>query len=285
MVNELLCELILLIYMKKPITLIILIAAFGGILLQPIQAQVRKKPSPAPSPIRPNTFNPNKWLGTWEKRSWLQDGNFQVQYVSGNALTFDLSATSGSLPWEAKGHAYLKDNYTAVFSSPLYAGCKITMHMLSDSVVQIDGSPCEAYGKKVNYTGRFVNNKYLPERKQQTMLSLRILNKQQDAAFRKLVSEEYISFVNLTQRITEYKPQKTGGNNVRIFSAKRDGVEGLTEYIMMIDNANHIWAALLVGGYQILYYTNTPGKKTLPQPIEQWRSRLPKKYPVIYQKQ
>lgn len=269
------------IYMRKPIASIILIIAFGIGLLQPVQAQVHKKPtSAATPPIQLNAFNINKWLGVWERRIWLEGANFDIQQISGNSFAFNFDVQNGGLYWQAKGRAYLQDNHTAVFSSPLYAGCKLTIHLLSDSIIQIEGSKCDAYGGKgVSYTGRFVNNKYLPPKTHTTMISLHVFNKQQDNSFRSLVGNSYNAFVNSTQHIREEKPQKPG---MRIFSSTLTGFLGQVGYMMMIDNSNHIWTAILDGGVNVLYFTNTADKKALPQPIKHWISSLPRKYTITY---
>jgi hypothetical protein len=267
--------------MRKPIITIVFTLILRSILSQPVQAQVGKKSSSAAPPTGLNTFNPNKWLGTWERRIWQEEATFDIKNISGNSFAFDFNARNAAPSWEAKGRAYLQDNHTAVFSSPIYSGCKLTIHLVSDSVIQIEGSKCEAYGgKNVSYTGRFVNNKYLPKVKQTTMFTLHVFNKQQDDAFRALVGKFYFDFVNFTQHIHEEKAPKPG---MRVFSSTPNGLQGIDEYIIMVDNSNHIWTAVLDGGLNVFYFTNTADKKTLPAPIKQWLSHLPKKYPIIYQ--
>jgi len=270
--------------MRQQIISITLIVIFSGLSCSAVQAQNRKKtPPPAKAPVQLNMFNINKWVGSWERRIWQQDAKLEIENISGNSFSFDLSAVSGSLGWEAKGRAYLQDNHTAIFTSPLHSGCKLTIRLLSDSVIQIDGGHCDAYGsKEVSYTGRFGNSKYLPKKGVVTMLSLHILNKPQNDALTKLLGEWYDGFMALTQHTTKQKPQKPSTNGLRIISATRSGLEGKAEYILMVDNANHIWTAILSAGENILYFTNTNDKKTLPQPIEQWRKHFAKKYPIVY---
>jgi hypothetical protein len=250
----------------------------------PAQAANKKK-----APVVINTkviaatpTNNSRWIGNWDRREWQAGASLEVKSIKNDSLIFSLSSSDGGHTGEIEGSAYVKGN-EAVFKSSEIEGCKLVMRISGDSVINItDENTCNGYGGiGVGFSGKFVNQKLLPKEKKQTLISLNILTEQQNAIFAPLVDTNYQRFVDCTEMIEDRSDKKTEEFGAKVFCSGVRGLYTYMEYIIMIDDQNHIWAAV-INNQKVFYYTNSKDYiNKLPNTIEEWRTGF-KDYPLMY---
>ncbi|GAB3912331.1 hypothetical protein [Mucilaginibacter boryungensis] len=226
------------------------------------------------------------WVGNWERREFQEGAGIEIKSIEGDSLVFSADAQSGGHTGQIEGKAFINGN-TAIYVDKDIKGASFIMKLQGDSVIQAEekfGEGIGFGGIGVGFGGRFVNLKYLPkEGKKETLVSIKILNEQQDAIFRKLVDTSYDHFVESTQLTEDRTRDKDLDPDLHatVFASGVRGLYTFMENIIMIDKENTIWAAVL-NGEKVYYFTNNKAyAEKLPNTIEEWRSRF-KDYPVVY---
>jgi hypothetical protein len=218
----------------------------------------------------------------WKLGEWQAGASLEVKSVKNDSLIFSLNSSDGGHVGEIEGRAYIKGN-EAIFISSEVKGCKLIMHISGDSVINItDENTCNGYGGMgVGFSGKFVNQKFLPKEKKETLITLKILTEQQDAVFKPLVDTNYQHFVDCTELINDRSDIKTEEFGAKVISSGVRGLYTYMEYIIMIDQQNQIWAAV-INDQKVFYYTSSKDYiNKLPNTIEEWRDNF-KDYPIIY---
>lgn len=229
-----------------------------------------------------NAFKLKNWLGKWERVSRTDGGTLEIKSISNNSLLFEITVFSGGHTGAIDGKAIINQNTAVYIAKP--GPCKLTFHLTGSSFITINQEACDAFGGMgTTFGGKFLNASQLPEKAPATLANLHILTAQQNAAFSKLVDTSYQHFIDCTQ-LTSTDVKNLDNFNAKVTTSGVRGLFTIMEYIIMIDQANRIWAAL-INNEKVYYFTNSNNyQHSLPKTIDDWRSRF-KEYPVIYMPQ
>lgn len=228
-------------------------------------------------------INPqNKWKGKWERYIWQDEASLEITEIKNDTLVFTLFANSGSHTGGLEGYAEIEGNKATYIEVNDIDTCIITFNLFGDTLITINQKTNNCFaGLGVNYSGNYKNELLIGKNKPiETLFSLGIFkNKQQDSVFRILVKDKYDLFLNSTDLITEREDLDNLNTIV-----KSSGVKGLftvMENIIMIDDKNTIWAAV-ISDSKVLYFTNKQSDiNKLPKTINTWRENF-NDYPILW---
>lgn len=243
------------------------------------QLVARDSPRPA-GPDTPSTpMVAKNWIGYWQHEEKFSGGTLKITGIKGGAFTFSMDAVDGAAGGEVEGSAKLQ-GYHALYTKKEYGGaCRIEFTFEGDSVYvdQQEGN-CEA-GAGVYYSGYYYKNP--PKRPEETLLSLGMLdNEAQDKKFRTLVGDDYKLFVNSSQLVFEKQKDKDSLLAVVHQAAVKHSFS-VRENIILINDHQDIWAAVIHGD-SVNYYTNRRDyKHRVPRTIDSWRENFNEK-PVVF---
>lgn len=224
------------------------------------------------------------WLGEWNRDDWQNEAGLDITKITGDSLAFSLQAGSGGHTGEIEGSAFVRANQ-AFFRSAEDNKCSLVLTLKGDSVITVSTKGCEDMGGMgVAFDGKFFNAKYVSKTKKKadvpTLITLGILNNEEDQTFRKLVGKNYETFLNSTQ-LTNDDVKDLDDMHAKITASGVRGLFTFQENIIMVDSAKNICAAV-IDDEKVHYFTNNSSyKNKLPKTIEDWRSRFAQ-YPVIY---
>lgn len=225
-----------------------------------------------------NTVFKSKWTGTWKRTSKQEYSTLEIKQINSDSFSFSFFASNGGHTGEIDGYAKINDN-SANFK---VENCKLNFKLFGDSMVKVkqDGGDCFT-GIGVTYSGKYFKSTIQHELNESSLVDLGIFkNKLQDSIFRNLVGKNYQQFINTTQLISE--DEDLDGLNTVVISSGVRGLFSFMENIIMINDKNEIWAAV-IDNEKVYYFTNiTEFKHKIPHTIENWRKNF-NDYPIIYQ--
>lgn len=225
------------------------------------------------------------WTGSWTRSEYQNPGKLDILNVSNDSIQFELHASSGGHESSVEGIAIANDTTSAIFSSKEKSdSCKIEFRLVGDSIIVKElGNKCLT-STGVTYDGIYKNENDLTvedeKEPNKSLFDIEIFKtRAQDSIFRSLVGDKYSLFVESTQLTSEVDDLDSLNSVVR-----SSGVRGLftqMENIIMIDESNNIWAAV-IDDHKVLYFTNNKiFKNKLPKTIDNWRKNFVE-YLVIY---
>jgi len=233
-----------------------------------------------------NTTNSltKNWLGTWERNSWQLEASLEIKTIKNDSIFFSISATNGGNSGGVDGIALVSKNIATYLNTEDGDTCIILFTLLVNSVISVEQQKgfCLA-GVGVEYSGKYINSKFNTNKSKTTSLfKLEIFDSiEQDSVFKDLVGDKYDLFVNSTQLTSDSDDLDSLQTTVRA-----SGVRGMFTYmenIIMIDDSNTIWAAV-IDDNSVYYFTNSDQyKNTLPKTINEWREGF-KDYEVVFNK-
>jgi len=226
------------------------------------------------------------WIGVWDRDIRNYGSELEIKEVRNDSVIFSLSASNGGNMGEAEGAAIIRGNTALYMDANESDTCVIKFTRYGDSLIVIDqkSGNCGA-GMGVEYSGKYYNAKLKKGKSEpaETLYSIGLLHSvQQDAQFKKLVGEDYELFLNSTQLTSE--GDDLDGVKAKVYASGVKGLFTFMENIVMINDKNDIWAAV-IDDERIFYYTNRADyQNTLPKTIQKWKERFDT-YPVIYNPQ
>jgi len=222
------------------------------------------------------------WLGTWERNSWQNESTLEIKTIKNDSIVFSISAVNGGNSGGVDGVALVKKNVATYLNTEDGDTCQIQFILLGDSTISVEQQKGFCYaGMGVEYSGTYKNTRFIHHTKQTlTLLDLQIFETaEQDSVFKELVGTNYDLFVNSTQLTSN--PDDLDSLHATIHASGVRGMYTFMENIVMIDQANTIWAAAIHDN-QVFYFTNSESyKNKLPKTIDAWRDGF-KDYEVIY---
>jgi len=224
----------------------------------------------------------NTWLGTWERNSWQNESTLEIKTIKNDSIVFSISAVNGGNSGGVDGIAFVKKNVATYLNTEDGDTCQILFILIGDSVISVEQQKGFCYaGMGVEYSGTYKNTRFIHHTKQTlTLLDLQIFDtEEQDSIFKELVGTNYDLFVNSTQLTSN--PDDLDSLHATIHASGVRGMYTFMANIVMIDQANTIWAAAIHDN-QVFYFTNSESyKNKLPKTIDAWRDAF-KDYEVIY---
>jgi len=223
------------------------------------------------------------WIGKWQKlqEENQRNGELEISSISGDSIKFLLSASSGGNSGEIEGIAIVEGNIGKYSYSDEFDDCIIDFYLYNDSLIEVSQKKgnCSA-GLSVTYSGNYRNKKLVIKEKKFDLINLGIFkNETENNIFKKLVSNNYSLFVESTQVTSE--DEDLDNLNARVYSSGVNGLYTFMENIIMIDESNNIWAAV-INDDKVYYYTNSKEYiDEIPKTIDNWRERF-KDYEIIY---
>ncbi|HVV04287.1 MAG TPA: hypothetical protein VHC96_08685 [Puia sp.] len=219
------------------------------------------------------------WIGDWNYEGMFGGGGLKIDNIKGNTFTFSMEANDGGGSGELEGSAKLQ-GYHALYTKKEYGGaCRIEFTFEGDSIsVDQQEGNCGA-GAGVYYSG--VYYKHPPKRPEETLLSLGMLdNEAQDKKFRDLVGDDYKLFVESSQLVFEKQKDKDSlGAVVHQAGVKHMFTE--MENIILINDHQDIWAAVIHGDSVNYYTSRADYKHRVPKTIDSWRENFNEK-PIVF---
>ena len=224
------------------------------------------------------------WLGTWERNSWKLEASLEIKTIKKDSIFFSISAVNGGNSGGADGIALVSKNIATYLNIEDGDTCLILFTLLGDSAISVEQQTgfCFA-GIGVEYSGKYINSKFNKNKiKNTSLLKLEIFDSiEQDSVFKDLVGDKYDLFVNSTQLTSDLDDLDSLHTTV-----SASGIRGMFTYmenIIMIDDSNTIWAAVIDDNI-VYYFTNSEQyKNTLPKTINKWREGF-KDYEVVFNK-
>jgi hypothetical protein len=229
----------------------------------------------------------NAWLGKWERHEWQNGGELTISKIVKGSAMFSLEINGGGATGEIEGKAHIVSDSAVYISHDGYDSCRMVFLLnKTRSAISISESRCIA-GVGAGFEGNYVRFKSKEDLsaddsdKNQTLVSLQILTRQEDKMFRKLVGGYYQTYVTNTQQ-TDDDVKDVDQLNAKVIASSVNQMRTFMEYIIMIDSSKHIWAAT-IDNDTVRYFTNNDlYRDKLPKTIDNWREDF-KQYPVIYQ--
>lgn len=250
-----------------------------AVVLTACETRPAEKPSPDP-----------RWQGAWERSARNEGATLTITQVTADSVHFSITAMYGANIGELEGVALLRDSVTAFFEQAMETDtCRLTFVRTGDSVIQVKEQQGTCFaGMGVGYEGNYYHPGDLRRppaqaaetaKKEESLVELGLLdNATVDAEFRALVKNDYALFTATTQSVSDEDDLDSLHAVVR--TAGIPGLYTQMENIVMVDTAQHIWAAVL-NDQKVLYYSNhSEYLDKIPATIGHWLERF-KDYPVI----
>lgn len=213
------------------------------------------------------------WKGTWTRYMWQETGILEITAINKDSFVFDIEVGSGGRLGDFSGTAAISRDSALFLTTEDEDSCIFRFKRLGDSVILVERIKGECGGAHVIFDGRYVHQKYFKEI-EENLLTLNIMESAtQDSVFRTLVGKEYQNFVNTTHLVSSEDDLDSSGSTVVV-----SGVRSLftsMEYIIMTDSSRQRFAAAIIDGDEVKYYSNWErfeGKE--PKTILSWRSRF-----------
>ena len=238
--------------------------------------------APQPSENKPSestisAIDSNTWKGDWERSTWQAGAGMMIQSFKKNELHYEIQAVNGANSGEIRGVGVLQGD--SVISD--IEGCRLVFKFSGDlKKIKLTASPgCSQFaGNGVYFDGDYEKN---GKPKKETLVTLQVLNQEQDHQLRTLVNTFYNRYVECTDIVDTEGPKDIDNLNTTVIVS---GVKGLfthMEYIIMMDKKSRIWTAVIDNG-TVHYFTNSDlFKDHLPNTIDNWRENF-KNDPVVY---
>ncbi|MFP3726958.1 Ig-like domain-containing protein [Priestia filamentosa] len=225
----------------------------------------------------PVKVNYDQLLGEWSKDTQHDRGVITVTKASKDGMDFNLNATRGAHAGGFEGRAKFTDEKTAIYVEE-ETQCQLSFNLGSKDAIEVETTP-ECYklqASGVTFEGTY--KKGVVENEKKTLYEQGILLERHDLMIQDLVGEDYDMFVESTEQYREGDDIDGLGAKV-IFGGVR-GLYSIMETIYMFDTPGNVYAAVIVDGNKVKFYTdNDYYKDHLPETVEEWRSRFPD-YPV-----
>jgi hypothetical protein len=234
------------------------------------------------------------WAGTWKYNSRYSPVTIKIKMLSATRFKFDLDAMTGANMGGTSGTARIKGN-KAYFDDRLSTakdadkfGCELLFIHRATSIELKETQECYKY----NGAGvTFAREEFLrgnPPLLERSFVEREVFGSLvTDRKFKTLVGPKtYEHFLNDFQQFSE--GDKNEDLRARVFTGCVRGICPWENAIIMFDDKDHFWAALVFlfgepGQGEIRYYTNDPLWATkLPAPVESWRETVMGKIPVVY---
>lgn len=235
-------------------------------------------------------FASKNWIGNWSWEKFQAGSNLKIISIQNDSFSFELNGSDGGHTGTIEGQAIVQ-NQTAIFKQITeFDSCVIKFILINDTTIEVKqliGQCGCASG--VDFSGIYLNEnlKIKKDEKSETLVSLKVLDSEQDQILKTLVGEKlYIDYVNSTQiRNLDFEKDIDSLNcEVKAFGVR--GLFTIMENIIMIDNSNHIWTAVINSeDDKVYYFTNSENfKDALPKTIEKWREKFLEKEVVFNNK-
>ncbi len=240
--------------------------------------------TPENSTATPNLSVNNAWLGTWNRREWKNGASLEINQIKKDSIEFFIFSSSGGHLGDMEGFAKVSGNTARFYLKDDSETCILTFKLVGDSTIIVDQKGTCGCGLNVWHSGSFIKEGSKADIEvEENLLTLKILKtKSQDSIFRALVGDNYESFVQTTQLTS--KDDDLDTLNASVMASGIRGLFTSMENIIMINDENEIWAAVILDDNKVLYFTNsTQYKDKLPATIEHWRENF-KDYPVIFKR-
>lgn len=210
------------------------------------------------------------WNGDWTRTAggeW-ESADLKITVTTGNALSFELMAFSGSHSGEASGSARIEDR-KAVWTDA-ETGCRMVFALEGDAIRLEASDACTSLaGMGVLFGGTYHRGKI--KSAPTNLLSRGVFESEaQDKAFRTLVGSYYDRFASCFHLVGE--EDDLDGFGARVRQGFVRGIAPSMSAIVMIDAKNRIWAAVVDEEAEaVRYFTSVAGsKQELPKTIRAW---------------
>lgn len=227
-----------------------------------------------------NKNNKDIWKGQWNRfnTDTYNLSSIDITEVKDSGLTFSIEAESGANIGTVDGSAVFDENSNAVYESD--DGFKVQFS-ISNNILKVNilsGNESDYAASGVTFKGLYKKDKI----ERPSLVSQGIfVSEEQETIFKKLVGNEYDSFLYSFMKISELDDIDGFGAKVRSGTVK--GFSGTIEAIIMVNSKNLIWAAYIDDDGKIRYFTNDIKSKILPKTIDKWRESFKDKE-VIFAK-
>ncbi|MEM6967448.1 MAG: hypothetical protein AAF573_21980 [Bacteroidota bacterium] len=226
--------------------------------------------------------DPTGWSGAWYRNSTHSPGVLIVGNVTEKTMDFGLEVTSSGHYGLIEGTANLNGSI-ATFEQPVFDEKELCYLVFQKNKTLIrvnqrsENWVC-GFGMRANAEGKY-DNQLKPEAlefsygKKDDIFA----TEEQHNSFKQLVGAYYKTFVFNMQFISKIEKNPKDQFDAEVFIGNVAGLATLNEAIIMINEKNEVWAAVidldqLNDEYKIKYFTNSNKMKNkLPQTIEEWR--------------
>ncbi|MDZ5471866.1 hypothetical protein SM124_08900 [Bacillus sp. 31A1R] len=218
------------------------------------------------------------WNGTWKlATSKHSGGTLKISKQSKSKFQFSLNAWNGANVGEIKGTASFKGT-SARFDDK--QGCKLNLKVKSNKLTLTQTTECYYYaGNGVEFSGTYSKGK-TPKVTYDLVKNGVFKTNRQNDAFRKMVGKDYSKFVDSMQII--YEDSDRDNLKAKVYSGGVRGLYTIMEAVVMHNSKGQMWAAVIVDGEKIHYYSNVKSyKKKYPKTFKEWSSRF-SNYPIVY---
>jgi hypothetical protein len=219
------------------------------------------------------------WSGDWTVPSRFAASNLSVKMLSPKKFEFVLEAYNGANAGEISGTAVIRgakafyDDRAAIEKDAPRRGCRLTFTHEGDLIDVAATTECQYYaGNAVLFSERYQKNTMLT--RESDFVYLKVFpDKKLDWEFRLLTGRDYEKFLDSFHIVTEEENEEAFG--AKIFSACVRGICSSNAAIVMFDETNRIWAAVVYPEEgektTINYYTNVADwKDKMPKTIDAW---------------
>jgi hypothetical protein len=264
----------------------LLFLALTGITMMLSCSQVSKTPetsTPKTSANKPSQqkvveIDSNNWKGDWERTDWQAGASLIIKSFKGNRFHFEIEAVNGGNSGEIGGEGVLQGD-SAI--SEETDGCRLALKLSVDrKKIKLSAtSGCSQFaGNGVYFDGDYEKNGKL---KKESLVSLNVLNRQQDRQLKTLVDTFYNRYVECTDIVDTEDLKDIDSLNTAVITSGVKGLFTFMQYIIMTDKKSHIWTAV-IDNETVHYFTNSDlFKDHLPKTIDIWREDF-KNDPIIY---
>jgi uncharacterized protein len=223
-----------------------------------------------------------RWVQVWQLDNDNPSASSQIS-ITGKppALKFSIEANNGGNSGALEGKTVLKNDRATYRDKD---GCQLDFVRVGQRLtVRQNQNDCGA-GNGVYYGGNYLPASAIAAKPKASLVSLKVLDANQDAAARKLLGEDYQNLLDTINMQGEIEDKDGLGAKVGDYF-----VRGLanTNAAVVMRKGNQLWIGLLVFDKQnnsrMRYYTNVPAwKKRLPKTIQTWHDERDPKLPVDY---
>lgn len=223
------------------------------------------------------------WIGKWRRLERNFEADLEITDIRKGYIYFNLTAVNGASSGEVTGRAKVKSG-RAIYRMTDYGSstCEIRFTLLDDKRIEVSqrSGLCGA-GMGVEYSGEYINEKFVTEMPEPTLVSLGMLQtKKQEDIFKKLVGDKYDAFINTTQYVSEI--EDLDNMNFKGHSAAIRGLYTSMENIILYNDRNEFWCAVINDDERVYYFTNSQKFRTaLPLTIDAWRENFKDKEVVF----
>lgn len=219
------------------------------------------------------------WKGIWQIAFRHSPQNLEIKMQGNDKFTFEIISSNGANTGDVSGIAKIRGNkayfndLNSVDNEDDAYDCQILFTNKIKSINIKASEGCSSYGG----VGVYFEGEYLKGEqpiKENNFVDIKVFpNAEIDNKFKKLVGEDYESFLNAFHLVNEGKD--LDNLNTKVFEACVRGICPIMGGVIMFDNSGKFYAIVVdVNEADELiarYYTNNPKYvQKLPKTIENW---------------